>query len=265
MIQQLFTDALVRAGFIFSRTIAQSSLRELISQLRPIPAGRPMIQLGSEGDGGYLVPDDLEGLECCFSPGVGTNSTFEMDLAERGIRVLLADKSVQGPASNHPKFSFLPCFVASYTDPSHHLISMEEWSARENVDRGTGDLILQMDIEGCEYEVIHSLGETLLKRFRIIVIEFHNLHQLLNCNHFGYMHRAFTKLLRDHAVVQVQRNFVSGSVRYGDLEVPKLMEFTFYRRDRIEQNGRLQAPESPSASGGADRVRDMKLPACWKS
>jgi hypothetical protein len=265
MIQHLLTDAVTRAGFIFSRTIDQRSLRELIGRLHAVPAGRPMVRLGSAGDGGYLVPDDLDGLECCFSPGVGANSSFETDLAERGVRVLLADKSVSGPASPHPKFSFLPYFVSSYSDPAQGLIGMEEWSRRENVDGGTGDLILQMDIEGYEYEVIHSLGETLLKRFRIIVAEFHNLHQLLNCNHFGSMQRAFAKLLRQHAVVQVRQNLAAGTVRYGDLEVPRLMEFTFYRRDRIEQN-RLSPPSgNPAATGGGDRVPEMDAPACWQS
>ncbi len=40
--------------------------------------------MGGENDGGYLVPDDLEGIEYCFSPGVSNIATFELDCLNRG-------------------------------------------------------------------------------------------------------------------------------------------------------------------------------------
>ena len=41
------------------RKTAASELREEID-----------FGIGGAGDGGYLVPDDLDGIEYCFSPGV---------------------------------------------------------------------------------------------------------------------------------------------------------------------------------------------------
>lgn len=46
------------------------------------------------GDGGYLIPDDLEGISACFSPGVDDRATFETSLIARGIPCFLADASV---------------------------------------------------------------------------------------------------------------------------------------------------------------------------
>ena len=40
------------------------------------------------------------------------------------------------------------------------------------------DAILQMDIEGNEYEVLLDFEEVLMKRFRILVIEFHQFYDL---------------------------------------------------------------------------------------
>jgi hypothetical protein len=37
----------------------------------------PLIRLGADGDGGYLVPDDLEDVAACFSPGVDDRASFE--------------------------------------------------------------------------------------------------------------------------------------------------------------------------------------------
>ena len=63
-------------------------------------------RLGPDGDGGYLVPDDLAGIEYTFSPGVSTESGFEAALAARGQRVFLADYSVDGPAEANANFAF---------------------------------------------------------------------------------------------------------------------------------------------------------------
>ncbi len=60
-----------------------NEVRELINKLRPISCDKTLIRLGPKGDGGYLVPDDLEGIVACFSPGVGSISKFEKDCTER--------------------------------------------------------------------------------------------------------------------------------------------------------------------------------------
>ena len=74
-------------------------LRALIEKLSPVTCGKELIRLGDDGDGGYLLPDDLGGIAACFSPGVGYSSKFEIDVAARGIRVHMADASVDGPAA----------------------------------------------------------------------------------------------------------------------------------------------------------------------
>jgi hypothetical protein len=39
--------------------ISAGSLSDLIRSLHPIDAGPKLIRIGPDGDGGYLVPDDL--------------------------------------------------------------------------------------------------------------------------------------------------------------------------------------------------------------
>jgi hypothetical protein len=126
------------------------------------------------------------------------------------------------------------CHVASYADEQKGLISLDQWYDRviPPSERGGDNLLLQMDIEGCEYEVIHSISEELLKKSRIIVVEFHNLHQLYNCNHFGYMSRALDKLLQHFEVCHVASNFTAGRFRVGKYHKSRLLEVTFHRKDR---------------------------------
>jgi hypothetical protein len=46
------------------------------------------------------------------------------------------------------------------------------------------DLILQMDIEGAEWHVLLNVSRDTLRRFRIIVIELHDLERLMDKHAF---------------------------------------------------------------------------------
>ncbi len=43
-----------------------SEVEQLIRSLWPLCSGKELIRLGPTGDGGYLVPDDLEGMLPAF-------------------------------------------------------------------------------------------------------------------------------------------------------------------------------------------------------
>ncbi len=191
--------------FILGRRLPK--IRALLQQLWPRYGGHPLIRFGPDSDGGYLLPDDLEGVVACFSPGVCNTSGFELDCARRGIPVFLADASVDGPAETCQLFQFTKKFIgkASHGD----FITLQQW-VTESLDEKQGDLLLQMDIEGFEYEVLNSTDEQLLKRFRIIIIEFHNLRTIMNGRSTGWrgIRDAFERLLKTHLVVQYRINRV---------------------------------------------------------
>ena len=77
------------------------------------------------GDGGYLLPDDLNGIEVCFSPGVGKISKFENELAGRGIRCFLADFSVDEPGDLDPMCTFDKKVVGPYNNERY--FTLESW------------------------------------------------------------------------------------------------------------------------------------------
>ena len=59
----------------------------------------------------------------------------------------------------------------------------------------TRDLILQMDIEGSEYQVILNAPDELLSQFRILVVEFHYLQRLFDPLVFGLFSIVFRKVV----------------------------------------------------------------------
>ena len=83
-------------GKIFpTRLTPEEDVKALIYSLRPRLADQKLIRLGPSGDGGYLVPDDLEDIEACLSPGVALVSGFERDCAALGMKIFMAGM-VQG-------------------------------------------------------------------------------------------------------------------------------------------------------------------------
>lgn len=144
---QLFKSSLksaLAAANIFPTVMTDpDELRSLIRKLRPVQTEKNLIRLGPHGDGGYLVPDDLEGIEACFSPGVSTVSGFESDCAERGMRVFLADKSVDRPPDDHTLFHFTKRFIGAFSNED--FMTMDDWVS-SSLPETDSDLLLQVDI-----------------------------------------------------------------------------------------------------------------------
>ena len=235
------------------------SLRALLKSLAPVLPGRDLIRLGPAADGGYLVPDDLRGIEACFSPGVSSVSGFEKDCAKLGMNVFLADRTVAGPAEPHPRFNFIRKHVGAVTDDD--VMTMDDW-VRRSVPDSQSDLLLQMDVEGAEYETLLAMPDGLLRRFRIAVIEFHWLDHLWSKPLFQLASSAIRKLLQTHTCVHIHPNNCCGSLKRAGLEIPRVAEFTFLRTDRVTNPSyATRFPHPLDADNTANAP--LPLPACW--
>ena len=91
-------------GMVLYRQSRLGDVRSILDAMHPMAAPRQLIRIGGGGDGGYLVPDDLDGIAACFSPGVSVTSDFELGMAERSIPCFMADASVDAPQSLLPTF-----------------------------------------------------------------------------------------------------------------------------------------------------------------
>lgn len=242
-----------------TRETKKQDILDLINKLHPVKGGPALIRLGGPGDGGYLVPDCLGGIEACFSPGVAGTSRFEAECAERGMEVFMADYSVDGPAESHPRFHFLKKFVGATTNEK--LVTLHDWVAQSISTQDT-DLLLQMDIEGAEYETLLATPDHVMKRFRVIVAEFHRLSQLWNHPFFPMIAHTYEKILQTHACVHIHPNNGRKPFSKKGLSIPLTMEFTFLRRDYVTDTSyAVQFPHPLDADNAAKP--SVKLPTCW--
>ena len=250
--------AVTRLGFRISR-VSGTEAKSLLDSLHPVQTGIDLIRLGAPGDGGYLVPDDLGGVSACFSPGVGDQASFERDLQSRGIRVHLADGNPRARWASK-EFDFVGENVVS--EQRNDGIHLTQW-IRSRADVSS-DLILQMDIEGHEWEILSELSRKELAQFRIIVIEFHQLSGLGSDLGLWFAKTVFQKLLSEFVVAHAHANLSAGTVVIGPRNsVPRNLELTFLRKDRIRVLGkRTQLPhelDEKNVCGGLG----AGLPSVW--
>jgi hypothetical protein len=223
-----------RFSFYPSRLISKAKIVEIMRILKPIKNGYELVRIGPQSDGGYLVPNDFEGIDVCFSPGVADNWNFEKDLYKKtGISSIMFDGSVDAPSDLTNNHLFVKKFVgaASFNDylSIHDIFKKELKDFRE--------IIGQIDIEGGEYSLLSAISLEDLLKLRIIVVEFHEIDRWIQKRFYtDTLIPLFEKLFFTHDLVHFHVNRFGGSFRYKSLKIPKVVELTLHRKDRSKGN-----------------------------
>lgn len=246
-------------GLTLGKTAKPNDIERFMQSLHPIETEHGLVRYGGDRDGGYLIPDDLEGVTACFSPGVSKIARFEEDIAARGIKCFLADASVSGPPVQNALFDFEPKYLAPVS--GGQFLTLDDWLDLKAP--GEKEFILQMDIERAEYGVLLSSSPETLRKFRTIVIEFHKLADIYDRMGLELISLAFSRLLRDFAVVHIHPNNHSRSVRYMRFATPPLLEFTFLRKDRITSRQPAKKFPHPLDRNNVPDRPEVPLPKCW--
>lgn len=237
----------------------REELEGFFGRLRVVDPGLPMIRLGGDGDGGYVLPDDLDGLVACFSPGVSTVADFELALADRGVPSFMADASVEAAPAEHPLLDFEPTFVGTEDGPGW--TTLESWMSRKAPT--SGDMLLQMDIEGAEWPVLGAADRETLLRFRMIVLELHDVHQVFYREGLHEVQRVLDKLFDDFEMVHLHANNNVQPLRRHGFEVPPALEMTLLRKDRVERRTPVTALPHPLDVPNNAFVPELVLAPYW--
>ena len=90
-----------------SRTSNLQNLNNFLKKIKVYNLGYDLVRIGQQNDGGYLVPNIIDQIDYCFSPGVGNTTKFEEELINKGVRkCFLADGTLEFISTN-PKIEFL--------------------------------------------------------------------------------------------------------------------------------------------------------------
>lgn len=227
---------LLRVGIYAQRSVPAVEAWETLMQIWPVGIKSELTRIGGPGDGGYLIPaDSVDKIECVFSPGVSSVANFETFFARRRVPCFLADGTVEGPPEENQFFHFSKIMLGAVSDMENGVISLADWV--QGSGHHSSEMLLQMDIEGAEYETLLAAPLELIGSFSVIVIEIHDLHSVLTKSGRRLIEALFLKLLANHTVVHLHVNNASPSIRIANLRFPDTLEVTFWRRDKVDPSG----------------------------
>ena len=235
----------------------KKQILELYDLVRPLTYEHiKKIRIGNkDADGGYVMVDDFNGITGSLSLGIGFDISWDISMTKIGIPIYQYDHTVNAPAevAENPLLHFHKCGIASVTDAELHMKSISDILSDEMAAH-SGDLILKMDIDGYEWDVLDKMPHDVLMRFRQICMEIHNpIARPGQASRRNRNLRVLRKLFTSFAPVHLHANNASPTRVILGLEIPKLLEITYIRRDgqkfsvsNEEFPGEFDTPNIPS-------------------
>lgn len=227
--------------------------------LRPAKIVPELVRIGGSQDGSYLVPDiDIE-FDGVISPGVGGSFSFETAIVGEKTKVLLIDGTVEKPNGLPNNFVFLRKMLGVSNRDVIDVVSLE--SLIEEYFLNSNSLVLQMDIEGGEYEVLDSVTEKDLSPFALVLVEFHQLQMLDFDERWNQkMSISISKLKKDFLIIHTHPNNAGGFFLRRFKKLPKVVETTWVRKSLVgEVHGQAKLPH-PLDRRNDTLIEDLSYP-----
>ena len=254
---------LLSQGLLLERAAQPEGLVAFLKRFREHYVSVDLVRVGGDGDGGYLIPNVLDDVSYCFSPGVDYTAEFESEISRtHGIKSFMADASVESAPLQDENFVFDKKFLGNHD--GGQLITLKSW-LDDKVDRSDNSLILQMDIEGAEYDVLISESMETLKRFNCMVIEFHAVEKLFDRFFLAMFSSVFEKLFTEFSICHVHANNCCGVATLHGVDVPSVIEVTFLRNDYVramKNNDPVSLPH-PLDRKNVEDTDDIQMPSIW--
>lgn len=250
LLYELLSKKIKYGQFLFSFDKAQRSRQcFLLNMLFPYDiVKKEKIRIGGNKDGGYVMIDPSSiGEKIAYSFGVSNISPWDLEMANRGFTVYQYDGTIKTAPDVHPNLFFTPKNI--------NIISDEKNISIEDVLNTTApqltNAILQMDIENAEWDILKNCHQDTLKRFKQIIIEFHDVN-IMDTDNFSKKCFILKKMLETHIPIHIHFNN-NGRITYNNgIFFCDTVEISFFRIDDEIYNHiandlpcHLDAPNNP--------------------
>lgn len=215
-------------NLFIEKKVDEEKISKLLKKILPLNTGIELIRLGEENDGGYLIPNDLNNVELCFSAGIGDLAKFERDLQQKyNINSILADfnkinKNILPESSKFikKKISF---------ELGEDNLNLNKFISSEK------DIILKIDIEGDEYLNLINFDEKKFDNVRILIIELHDLRNLRSKFFYQMFEKFLNKICEHFYICHLHPNNTSKIKKIGKYLIPDMIELTLINKRRINK------------------------------
>jgi hypothetical protein len=214
-------------------------------------------RIGREGDGGYVICDISDcSYDLVIGAGVCDDISFEEDFLRsvQNVPCITFDGTIENLPYESKGISFIKKNIGrkeSETTTNLHELLMSH-----------SNVFIKMDIEGAEYNWLHSLKQEHLDRIAQLTLEIHYP--------FKSYTPIFKKLNETHCLFHLHANNAGGTTEYEGMICPGLIECTYVNRKWLNPTFSLQH-NTESIPGPLDMPNlaehpDISLnypPFCW--
>lgn len=208
---------------------------ELISLLMPMDvAGGSYVRVGRPFDGGYVMLDNFSGnsVAAAYSFGISNDVSWDEAIAARGIDVFLFDHTIDALPRQNPRLHFFKLGVSGYKSEKN--LATLGSLVKKNSPTASTNLIMKMDVEGCEWDVFSEAPSAVIGQFSQIVLELHGLCPAAPDQQYVAIVNVLKKINLTHQCVHVHANTNSDRLWIADLVLPELLEVTYVRRSDFQ-------------------------------
>ena len=211
------------------RSDADHRARRAAQLLRPYAIDPPLLRVGGDGDGGYVMAD-LFNASRAISIGVGPDVSWDADIARRGIAVAMFDPTVEAPPTAVPGSTFHRIGLGTPEQAHATGLDLAPFERIAELADAVGEeALLKIDIEGAEWEALAAVAD--VSRFPQIALELHDLNRLRD-EELGRNVLAVLEMLhRTHLPIHLHGNNEEPAVRFDRLWLPDALEVSYLRRD----------------------------------
>lgn len=182
---------------------------------------------GDRADGGYFLATPISRETEVLSVGLGDNISFDYAISSSVSRIHMFDHTISEP--NH-----IPINAKYYSKglgaTTHK--NLMDLPAMLSLTKSSSPKILKIDIEGAEWEVLQELNIDVLLSVNQIIIEFHNLIEIVrNPASFQNAVKVLEFIRKEFWAVNVNANNWANSQIIHGVAFADVLEVTFLRKN----------------------------------
>lgn len=190
-----------------------------------------IVRLGKSNDGGYVLANDFSNNDYLLSMGINDDVSIEKDLEFVLHGIDLYDHTINElPDSiNNGRF-----FKEKVSNNISEILSRIS---------SNFDIILKCDIEGSEWEMLETIKESEMLRFRQIALEIHWISDELYPGIGAPIH-VLEKINKTHQLFSIHANNYGPVTEIDGVIVPNVLELSYARKSSYEfYDGQLNSAE----------------------
>lgn len=198
-----------------------------IELIGPMKLNVNKVRIGRCADGGYVLAPMNNDFEYVLNLGVGLEISADLDLIQRGYKVIAIDGTVENPLRNDLSGNYFFIQQNLGYEPNENNVSLSQIYKLSNLLETPG--LALIDIEGSEYLLLRNEWP-LLSEIPQIVIEFHGLELLFDSDFAETLLEILREIGRTHAPIHVHGNNSGHLLNLSGGLFPTILEITYLSR-----------------------------------